>query len=678
MGNSSCDKNSVRFAEGTNLPSPPSQDITGEFLGNIDPLLDSTCSPHLMAGQWSHQQAMQQYLGDGQKTAFLHLSLASQPYHHNAARPVPIMPAASQPRYTSPFSFHATSSTCSSALSPTGGSDSNYEGNIPSTPPDHNMTTSAHNGFLAEMQLHHPVLYHCTGMATCVSLDEVNPNQELPVESVPNDNSFFEYAPRSYSYHSYSSQCELDYGSQQAPADFEMKRASSPEDIGTDIKDEIRIPDHRPQWDNYPPPQPEEDPYPSSAEEVPVRKPKREHDDDDYKPGRRSSKRRIQPAAAPRKQLGRPKNKRLVPSRSQQPDTKERKTKIDSLPTAGKRHSCPECQGGERFRNVTELQNHMNHKHNRHFRCVFDFAGCFSTFSSKNEWKRHVMSQHIVLTYWLCTQGTCAEIANPPSTTTSSSGSGEAGAAGPSLPNGSIFNRKDLFTQHLRRMHSPESIRRATKALQKKTSSSTAAAPSASSSSSTAADQAEMQEYEDSLPDLQRMAERCRCKLPTLMGCPSAGCGQVFEGSEAWDQRMEHVAKHLQREGRASSSSSTTANSGASGSDAGTGRVRFGGENDGDLVAWASRPDVAVIRRVAAAAADGSGEQQWELNNNRPTSAESGPGSSSACGGGRSSGSRGSRVVPRVMASSTVVVGGVGGGGGNNNEDVDAEGEEEE
>ena len=33
------------------------------------------------------------------------------------------------------------------------------------------------------------------------------------------------------------------------------------------------------------------------------------------------------------------------------------------------------------------------------FNCVFDFAGCKATFAKKNEWKRHVATQHLLLNY---------------------------------------------------------------------------------------------------------------------------------------------------------------------------------------------------------------------------------------------------------------------------------------
>ncbi|KFY70801.1 hypothetical protein V499_08945, partial [Pseudogymnoascus sp. VKM F-103] len=71
---------------------------------------------------------------------------------------------------------------------------------------------------------------------------------------------------------------------------------------------------------------------------------------------------------------------------------------------------------------------------NPKFPCTFEWAGCTSAFASKNEWKRHVASKHTCFFYWECRVGSC-------------SAPGQSGK----------FNRKDLFAQHLRRMHAPPS-----------------------------------------------------------------------------------------------------------------------------------------------------------------------------------------------------------------------------
>jgi hypothetical protein len=63
-----------------------------------------------------------------------------------------------------------------------------------------------------------------------------------------------------------------------------------------------------------------------------------------------------------------------------------------------------------------------------------------------------------------------------------------------------------------------------------------------------------------------------------------------FDGSNAWDERMEHVAKHLEKA--------------AAGTEP---PVQFGGDDDGTLVDWAASPAIGILRR---------GEKgKWALQN---------------------------------------------------------------
>ncbi|KAL2126492.1 hypothetical protein VTI74DRAFT_820 [Chaetomium olivicolor] len=96
--------------------------------------------------------------------------------------------------------------------------------------------------------------------------------------------------------------------------------------------------------------------------------------------------------------------------------------------------------------------------------------------------------------------------------------------------------------------------------------------------------------WEKRVRELQKSCLRPRCRLPAYMRCPVPGCGAPpFEGQDAWNQRMEHVAKHMER----------TRNGGL-------GRVVFGGERDGTLVEWAAAAEVGIIERKG----DGEG---WVL-----------------------------------------------------------------
>ncbi len=160
---------------------------------------------------------------------------------------------------------------------------------------------------------------------------------------------------------------------------------------------------------------------------------------------------------------------------------------------------------------------------------------CDSTFASKNEWKRHVMSQHILLYYWVCQQDLCAKVINSLSNVPGKlvATMGNARPAEPSLPNGAIFNRKDLYTQapapHAHAGRHQEQVRLT------KTGTRPAAAGGP------------LQLWEDALRDLQQIGQRERCQLPTFMKCPVPGCEVEFLSANAWDDRMEHVAKHLEK-----------------------------------------------------------------------------------------------------------------------------------
>jgi hypothetical protein len=235
-----------------------------------------------------------------------------------------------------------------------------------------------------------------------------------------------------------------------------------------------------------------------------------------------------------------------------------------SIKLAGQNHMCSECNAG--YKDVDSLRNHVRKQHTRPFHCVFNWAGCESTFASKNEWKRHVMSQHILLHYWVCQVELCSKVVNKAPGAAHSSFS---------LPNGAIFNRKDLFTQHLRRMHTPTHVRKLLK--QAKMANKTANHPA-------------ILEWENRMKELQQDGVKPRCRLPDFMICPSPGCGVEFHGNGAWDDRMEHVARHL--EGAAAGRETL---------------VSFGGKFDPTLTNWATRPEVGIAKRV--------GPDAWHLDN---------------------------------------------------------------
>jgi len=92
------------------------------------------------------------------------------------------------------------------------------------------------------------------------------------------------------------------------------------------------------------------------------------------------------------------------------------------------------------------------------------------------------------------------------------------------------FNRKDLFTQHLRRMH-------ATHALSLEVQSATPMLPNA--------------EGQIPISDEAILAHQERCYRKLRSNPPRSSClfcSRTFQGDAGWDERMEHVGAHFEQE----------------------------------------------------------------------------------------------------------------------------------
>ncbi|KAL0632065.1 hypothetical protein Q9L58_009049 [Maublancomyces gigas] len=144
---------------------------------------------------------------------------------------------------------------------------------------------------------------------------------------------------------------------------------------------------------------------------------------------------------------------------------------------------------------ISSHSKHMQTQHTRPFLCTFYFANCAQTFGSKNEWKRHVFSQHLQLYYWRCDHVDCAA-------------------------RKAFFNRKDLFGQHLKRMHGP--------------------------GASTAKNSPQMKDWlGQEIPRIQERCRKVRRSPPDWSKC--GYCSKEFKGEGSWDLRMEHVGKHYEK-----------------------------------------------------------------------------------------------------------------------------------
>jgi hypothetical protein len=139
----------------------------------------------------------------------------------------------------------------------------------------------------------------------------------------------------------------------------------------------------------------------------------------------------------------------------------------------------------------------------RTFPCLLQHYGCGASYASKNEWKRHLNTQHFKSGFRRC--DLC-----PPTI--------DLADVGRVYYND--FNRKDLFTQHLRRMH---------------------AAPRDMSNTS--------KDYpvkEDNIPQHQTRCFQQLRILPNVVSC--VFCTRVYLKSDAWAEGVEHIGRHLEKD----------------------------------------------------------------------------------------------------------------------------------
>lgn len=130
------------------------------------------------------------------------------------------------------------------------------------------------------------------------------------------------------------------------------------------------------------------------------------------------------------------------------------------------------------------------------FSCPLQPYGCPATFGSKNEWKRHVTSQHMRWGFWRCEW--CPE----------------------HKPND--FNRKDLFIQHVRRMHPQELLPRNR--------------DNKKSAKDTKEEQASNAASDRCYRDVRTPPNDSHCLL----------CDLPFHGPGSWEERMEHMGRHME------------------------------------------------------------------------------------------------------------------------------------
>lgn len=197
-------------------------------------------------------------------------------------------------------------------------------------------------------------------------------------------------------------------------------------------------------------------------------------------------------------------------------------------------------------------------KKDRSFPCTFHHFGCQSVFPNKNEWKRHVACQHLQLGFYRCDLDAC----NPENSTTLQASRKNQVKKEEDEEERTVvyndFNRKDLFTQHARRMHGPTRV------------------PSRCSTVPTKRGlliptKEDEAAFEHELSDIRRRCWKTRRNAPSRSNCGI--CNAVFDAiyfkefvgknsggsmsqgpgdrqnaeEKAWEERMEHVGRHYEK-----------------------------------------------------------------------------------------------------------------------------------
>ncbi len=503
------------------FPQDDLSEMDISWMENIDPDLRSQGPSlswqvqHQFQQQSQLQQPMQRFIHEPERTFFSAAPLSNQPqgfYSPNRpGAPISSLPRVSQNRMGSPSPSQALTSTCS-ALSPRAENDWSQESLFsPQVLDDHSFSQP-----MSQFAQGQPDLWFeqfqphgAHSVDPCVQLSQIQAFSDMPPEDVTYDadEGYDEIAMKA----EYA--MEMDNRILKTEGGHSSYRYSSDEGLGASIKDEGSPQHSTIHVDHEAVSDPDADAEGDIDQEIIVAE---EVSDTEYTPkSTRSRKRTATKALSP-------------------PATKRSRNTKNISKTKGQ-FACKQCDHTP-FKDLGALQRHTASAHTRAFICVFAFAGCTSTFASKNEWKRHTSSQHLNLSAWVCELQACGKV----------HGQAKNGTA---IVKGSEFNRKDLFTQHLRRMHAPHSVKR----MQKKNP-----------------------EWEERLKDLQASCLRVKRHAPTKLACPLPSCDAVFEGSTCWDDRMEHVGKHLEK-----AAQSTGAN-----------RFEVKQENDELLVNWALREGV--------------------------------------------------------------------------------------
>ena len=245
-----------------------------------------------------------------------------------------------------------------------------------------------------------------------------------------------------------------------------------------------------------------------------------EYQDRPSRTSRRCTERKVKPSKASKnpEKLAMLSTSRVSKRRSRQ--VPKQATNNTAMSERSMRSPCSDCKFEAASKSA--LRKHTLTVHIRPFTCSFRIYGCPATFGSKNEWKRHVSSQHLRLGFWRCDLDGCLPSGGPQSKLPGSA-NGSTRACSEEVVTYNDFNRKDLFTQHLRRMHAP-----------------------GHGASKTNRDSFDL--------SLAATCTRCWVSLrspPVFRTCGFCDEDEPFMGDDrgkvaTWETRMEHVGRHLE------------------------------------------------------------------------------------------------------------------------------------
>ncbi|KAI9891665.1 MAG: hypothetical protein M1814_002600 [Vezdaea aestivalis] len=195
---------------------------------------------------------------------------------------------------------------------------------------------------------------------------------------------------------------------------------------------------------------------------------------------------------------------------------------------------CPD-HPQQTFRTSAEHRKHLATCGNpRPFPCLLQPL-CQSSFGSKNEWKRHIATQHLLLGYYRCHD--CEPQSPSPSTSIRTATAlipNPARKPPAASSQHNDFNRKDLFTQHIRRMHLPAALRPQQIPAPPGTGPAAAIPPRAPSTT----------EWESqTLPKLHESSWNRIRLAPQSVTCT---CKRIFQGANAWEERVECLGRHFE------------------------------------------------------------------------------------------------------------------------------------